>query len=247
VLGVLLGAQVCAQPQPKVSPEQTCRDNLQVLLRATEKYAKDHQNRYPNRLQELVPQYLVQLPRCPLELDSYIRYSVLAHDPERVFLICSSRQHQLSPPDYLALSSDRGQERPFGSPADPSICRRVLVQLGQDLASKKHPQRGYPATINPNVRCSCGDSLRYKLRGGGMDFVAFCPGGAHLGSGLAPFSPYLDSQGLHEENLVLASPQSSRPASSGLGLGYKLAGGLALLTLLGMGASVLRRQRIRLD
>ena len=237
-----------AQPAPSSpTPEQVCRDNLQLLLRSLERYAKDHQNRYPSNLQELVPQYLVQMPRCPLEPDSYTRYSVLTHEPERAFVMCSARQHQLKPPDYLGISSDRGQEAPFAHPADPSICRRTLVQLSQDLAGQRDVHLGYPNSLKQPVRCSCGDPIRYVLRSGGQDYLAYCPGAAHLGSGLAPFSPYVDSHGLHEENLVLDPPRPPRLAPRGLSLGYRVAAGVAVLAIGVVLGSVLRRRRVSLD
>ncbi|MBX3169909.1 MAG: hypothetical protein KF760_21070 [Candidatus Eremiobacteraeota bacterium] len=234
-----------AQEQP---PEQKCSDNLQLLLSSLTRYGKDHQNRFPDKLEELVPRYLSELPKCPLGGPSYTRYSAVEHDPERAVLICSYPAHAIKPPDYLVLSSDRGIESPFAHVSDPSICRRSLVQLLQNVEQQRSKINRYPERLHPESMCSCGDPIQYQPLQEGKSFIAYCPGAAHLGSGLAPFSPSIGPGGLQERSLLLPPPSSAPPHSKGLSGTALAAGGMALAILLGLGVSaMMRRRRVRLD
>ena len=233
--------------QAAPSDEQKCSDNLQLLLRSLAKYQKDHQNRYPNQLQDLVPRYLSQLPTCPVGGATYSRYSVIQHDPERVVLICSYPSHKLEPPDYLVLSGDRGSESPFTRLSDPSICRRNLVQLSMNLDRDKARLGHYPETLDKELRCSCGDPIQYFPLDKGTSFIAYCPGAAHLGSGLAPFSPFLTPQGLREESFFLGPPVPPAQPLGGLSQLGKIALGVALAMLALLLLLSLRRRRIVLD
>lgn len=42
-----------------------CRNNLNIMNKALDRYETDHQGRFPKRLSELTPQYLKQIPSCP--------------------------------------------------------------------------------------------------------------------------------------------------------------------------------------
>lgn len=247
LLGWLLLACHAVAQDPQ-STEQRCSDNLQMLLSSLTRYSKDHQNRFPDKLEDLVPRYLSELPKCPSGGASYARYSSLEHEPERAVLICSYPAHAIKPADYLVLSSDRGIESPFAHVSDPSICRRSLVQLLQNVENQKAKLGRYPESLHPEVMCSCGDPIQYQPLREGKSFIAYCPGAAHLGSGLAPFSPTIDPGGLQERSLLLPPPntQATRAgASSGLTLA---AGGTALAILIGLAVSaMMRRQRVRLD
>lgn len=227
--------------------EQKCSDNLQLLLRSLAKYGKDHRNHYPDRLQELVPRYLSQLPQCPLGGESYSRYSVIRHNPERAVLICDYPSHNLKPPDYLVLSGDRGMETPFSRVADPSICRRTLVQLAKRLEQEQARLKQFPQTLSRDVRCSCGDPIQYHLVDEGRSYIAFCPGAAHLGSGLAPFSPFVTPEGLKEESLFLGQPVPPPQPLSGLSSGGIAAAGVAVLILVGLFLHSKLQRRIKLD
>ncbi|MBN9419375.1 hypothetical protein ABS71_12050 [bacterium SCN 62-11] len=240
-----LALPAAAQEQ---SPEQKCSDNLQLLLSSLNRYSKDHQNRFPDKLEDLVPRYLSELPKCPLGGASYSRYSSTEHNPERAMLICSFPGHALKPPDYLMLSSDRGIESPFAHISDPSICRRSLVQLLQNVETQRSKLNRYPERLQPEVMCSCGDPIQYQALEKGKSFLAYCPGAAHLGSGLAPFSPSIGPGGLQERSLLLPPPTSDAPAHKGLSGTWLAAGGVAVATLLGLGLStMMRRRRVRLD
>lgn len=230
------------------SAEQKCSDNLQLLLSSLTRYGKDHQNRFPDKLEDLVPRYLSQLPKCPLGGSSYAPYSTVEHNPERAVLICSYPAHTMRPPDYLILSSDRGIESPFAHVSDPSICRRSLVQLLQNVEQQRPRLNRYPERLQPEVLCSCGDPIQYQPLQEGKSFLAYCPGAAHLGSGLAPFSPSIGPGGLQERSLLLPAPSAEPPRARRLSGTALLAGGTALSILLGLGASaMLRRRRVRLD
>ncbi|MFN8608407.1 MAG: hypothetical protein U0931_12795 [Vulcanimicrobiota bacterium] len=228
--------------------EQRCSDNLQLLLSSLSKYSKDHQGRFADKLDDLVPRYLSELPKCPLGGASYTRYSSIEHAPERAVLICGYPGHQLKPPDYLVLSSDRGIETPFGHPSDPSVCRRSLVQILQNVEQDKTRLGRYPEKLHPEVMCSCGDPIQYQPLEEGKSFIAYCPGAAHLGSGLAPFSPSVTPGGLQERSLFLGAPTGEARKSRGPSSLTLALAGLSLLTLLGLGVSAMMRgRRVRLD
>ncbi|MBS2037183.1 hypothetical protein JST97_19505 [bacterium] len=249
VLLILLGWFCLLGPclAQEAGTEQRCSDNLQLLLSSLSKYSKDHQARFPDKLEELVPRYLSELPKCPADGSSYTRYSSLAHEPERAVLICSYPGHNLAPPDYLVLSSDRGLETPFGHPSDPSVCRRSLVQILQNVEQDKTKLGRYPEKLHPEVMCSCGDPIQYQPLNEGRSFIAYCPGAAHLGSGLAPFSPSIGPGGLQERSLLLNQP-GQPPKPKGMSTTYLVLGGLALLILAGLaGSAMMRRSRVRLD
>lgn len=184
-----------------------CRDNLQTLLHGIEKYARAHQGRYPALLSEMVPSQLKELPTCELGgPESYTLYSVLENDPSRAVLICSYPGHRLNGIDYLVLSSDRGTETPFLRVADPSTCRRALLTLGQKMQQLRDGNHTYPPKLDQMLRCSCGDPIQYWASPDGSDYQAYCPGAAHVGAGLAPFSPHISPRGLEEQNLLLSPP-----------------------------------------
>lgn len=231
------------------SPEQKCSDNLQLLLSSLSRYGKDHQNRFPDKLEDLVPRYLSELPKCPMGGSSYATYSTVGHEPERAVLVCSYPAHAMKPPDYMVLSSDRGMESPFAHVSDPSICRRSLVQLLQNVEQQRSKLNHYPERLQPESLCSCGDPIQYQPLKEGKSFIAFCPGAAHLGSGLAPFSPSIGPGGLQERSLLLPPPSAEPPRSKGGLSGTALAaGGAALAILLGLGGSaMMRSRRVRLD
>ena len=237
-----------ALSQEQLTPEQRCSDNLQTLLSSLSRYAKDHQNRFPDKLEDLVPRYLSELPKCPQGGASYSRFSSLEHDPERAVLICSYPNHALKPADYLVLSSDRGTEAPFAHPSDPSICRRALVQLLQNVEGQRSKLGRYPERLHPESMCSCGDPIQYQPLQGGKTFIAYCPGAAHLGSGLAPFSPSISPAGLQERSLLLPPPSTEPTAGKGLSGTALGAGIVAVAVLIGLGVSAMMRgRRVRLD
>lgn len=245
VVCLSLPALLWAQEPP---PEQRCSDNLQLLLSSLSRYSKDHQNEFPDKLEDLVPRYVSELPKCPLGGASYTRYSLIEHQPERAVLICSYPAHALKPPDYMVLSSDRGMESPFSHPSDPAICRRTLVQTLQKVEADRSKLGRYPETLRPEALCSCGDPIQYHPIEDGKSFIAFCPGAAHLGSGLAPFCPSIGPAGLKESSLFLGAPRAEANHSKGLSTLSLVAGGLAVIILLGLGVStMMRRSRVRLD
>lgn len=237
-----------AQSPAPLDNDQQCRNNLQILLRGLTQYARDNKGLYPSGLEKLVPRYLSKIPTCPADpKEGYVRYSVVANQPPRAALICSNARHNISPPDYLVLSSDRGEESPFTHKADPSICRRTLVTLGQQLQEARGAGGLYPTSLTEVPRCSCGDAIQYTALENRKEYFAFCPGAAHLGSGLAPFSPSLSPRGLQEDSLLLTLPVS-QSSPEGLGWPLIIASGLAVgIILVLLVQAFLRRRPIRLD
>lgn len=68
VLSPLAGLSVAIQSTLRRQEQAKafeCRENLALLGRALEAYARDHQGAFPSRLGELSPTYLGDLPRCP--------------------------------------------------------------------------------------------------------------------------------------------------------------------------------------
>lgn len=71
----LLGTLIAASRQAALTPaattttdgRETCSRGLQRVATALEEWSSDHDGRYPERLQALVPEYLPQLPACGAE------------------------------------------------------------------------------------------------------------------------------------------------------------------------------------
>ncbi|MHB2015568.1 MAG: hypothetical protein ACYCW6_01340 [Candidatus Xenobia bacterium] len=67
------------QLAPLVEQEQSasrellsqCGENLELMASALEAWASDHHGNYPERLSQLVPKYLRQLPQCPVDETDY--------------------------------------------------------------------------------------------------------------------------------------------------------------------------------
>lgn len=227
-----------------------CRDNLQTLLHAIEKYARTHNGRYPSMLSELVPDQLKELPVCEAGgEDSYSLYSVLDEEPPRAVLICAYPGHRINGIDYLVISSDRGTETPFLRTADPVPCRRTLLALREKLATIYQTQHKYPPRLDEIVRCSCGDPIQYWVSADGETYQAYCPGAAHLGAGLAPFNPRVDPTGLQEQNLLLSPPgqtvHSEPPPQTPTWM--LVLAGVAFLVILVLAFQWLRPKAVRLD
>jgi hypothetical protein len=86
-----------------------CRRNLEQLCKSLEFYAKDHNGDYPEKLEDLTPNYLTTIPRClePLKnkwaeaiyrrregfnFDNYY-YEKFSY-PQKFVLICRSNYHK---------------------------------------------------------------------------------------------------------------------------------------------------------
>lgn len=90
------GAARGQEPSPSPSEQQAldCATNLKYLGMALEMWATDHDNKYPDRLSVLVPDYLLRMPECPAAgADTYsATYRTL--DPPRLYAFhCEGHHH----------------------------------------------------------------------------------------------------------------------------------------------------------
>ena len=56
------------------APVSTCKTNLVNLATALEMYSSDHQGKYPQNLNQLVPNYIRTLPECPGSLGYFAEF-----------------------------------------------------------------------------------------------------------------------------------------------------------------------------
>lgn len=80
-----------------------CEQNLKSICTAMEMYSIDYRGAYPNSLGQLVPDYLAEIPPCPIaEVDTYSKSLELGasspHNPEKFgafyYFECSGGHHQ---------------------------------------------------------------------------------------------------------------------------------------------------------
>jgi hypothetical protein len=92
-----------------------CKTNLKHLATALEMYSCDHQGHYPKSLAELVPQYVISLPKCPAAgVETYSSGLATASQPDIFSLQCTGHFHQkarqpINCPQYFNCS--QGTER----------------------------------------------------------------------------------------------------------------------------------------
>ena len=69
-----------------------CPGNLQNIATACEMFSCDNQGRYPQKLGDLVPKYLKELPKCPTAgKDTYSESYVVNNTPHpQLFTMCCS-------------------------------------------------------------------------------------------------------------------------------------------------------------
>lgn len=72
-----------------------CKTNLKHLATALEMYSCDHQGHYPKSLAELVPQYVISLPKCPAAgVDTYSCGLATASQPAMFTVHCKGNFHK---------------------------------------------------------------------------------------------------------------------------------------------------------
>ena len=100
--------------KPTIELKQ-CETNLRQLAIALEMYSYEHQGRYPRSLAELVPQYVISLPKCPAAgADTYSSGLATASQPDIFSLQCTGNFHHkarqpINCPQYFNCS--QGTER----------------------------------------------------------------------------------------------------------------------------------------
>ncbi len=112
-----------------------CKSNLQQISQALEKYSRDHDRHYPERLDSLLPTYLKALPVCPEQQSSDDYRARLS--PGSYTICCSGAAHAFLyiQPDYPRISNQAGLD------AGPQVSelRKVFDMLtGQSPPPKPH-------------------------------------------------------------------------------------------------------------
>jgi hypothetical protein len=91
-----------------------CETNLKMLSSALEMYSTDNSGRYPEKLSQLLPDYMYKIPICPAAgKDTYSKSYSSKINPDYYKFYCSGYNHSaLSvPPNYPQFDSTRGLNR----------------------------------------------------------------------------------------------------------------------------------------
>jgi len=92
----------------KIGAMQTgCCGNLQNIGTALDKYAMQHNGRYPDMLSRLTPVYLKAIPQCPAAKKITYEY-IHSSKPEVYTVYCQGDFHPSSRRDYPQYSSVHG-------------------------------------------------------------------------------------------------------------------------------------------
>lgn len=105
LLFTLCGTAVHGEPDPYQQQAIDCATNLKHLGMALEMWAVDHDGKYPERLADVTPEYLLQMPTCPsARTDTYSHgYSTLPA-PRFYQFYCEGLHHG---------QAGLGENRPF--------------------------------------------------------------------------------------------------------------------------------------
>lgn len=237
MLALMLQLPALARRQ---GPTSACQSNLKNLASALEMWADDHRGGYPGQLDQLVPIYLKEIPRCPAAgRDTYSTNYRRWRHPDDFGLCCSGSNHlRVMGANLPAYTSCAGLVAWQARQCTPDPCRADLVRLGQALQAYRHRHGHYPDKLTHLLpdqlsslpSCSAGS---FVYRGGGE---ISCPAEAHLTSGLDFYQPaWTPDTGLTSRPLrPLRSPIRSSSENQ-LGL-------LAILVLLWI-AGMLRLSR----
>ncbi len=91
-----------------------CKSNQKNLATALEMWSTDHSGHYPERLSEVVPDYLRSLPTCPSAgKDTYSPSYSSGTSPDRFQFFCQGHHHSATDANYPQYTSEQGLiERP---------------------------------------------------------------------------------------------------------------------------------------
>lgn len=71
-----------------------CRSNLRLLGKALDRYAKDHDNRFPAKMSDLTPKYVRMFPECPhAGTNTYDSGYMPSADRRHYTLACHGNHH----------------------------------------------------------------------------------------------------------------------------------------------------------
>lgn len=205
-----------------IDPRQECHQSLGRLAALIENYARDHESRYPNNLEELVPDYLLEIPVCPyLQTESWSPTYLTSSDRKVYGLVCTL-DHRAMGPCYPGESG-----MPFGTGDDPYLeqCRETLRAKGAFVQSHfdKHGQLPedlksfHPTMIRSKAEArffqACESQQRLVVGPNGS-FQILCAGMTHVvKDGLLPLEPRFDSRSktLTKRKLRCFVPQPAPP------------------------------------
>ena len=123
----------------KKTPVDECGINLSTLAYASESYAAEHDGVYPKALTELAPEYVSELPKCPVaERDTYSgSYSIVEGERAGVKLFCQGHNHP-------ELETDKPS---YDSTSDEGLVTGPVKALPADQR-RPAPEKGTTATYD---------------------------------------------------------------------------------------------------
>lgn len=240
LLLLLLLTTGCASAR-SLGQYSSCLSNLKNVGTALEMYSTDAAGRYPARLAQLVPNYLVSIPTCPTAgRDTYSANYVTMGSEYAVH--CDRRVHDrqrrgaASPPAHDSVY--RLQAGSDAAPHDLATCRERLVKAGRaQLAHRLRTGSGVAIEVDLVQREGAGDvyGTMVLVDEGPAWFRLACAGAVHVRAGLPPFTPFYDSR----RGLVEAAPDEVQQDDLPLSRVLLATGGVVLLL------ACCRRRRLR--
>ena len=213
LLIVLASGLACSHPQSTLT---RCRSNLKNVATALEMYSTDNSGRYPFKLAQLCPNYLVRIPECPAAgKDTYTQTYARAEAVDQYAVYCSGSHHALAP-NLPAYDSHLGLLDRYNA-SDKAGCEKTIRTLVQQLEIHHQKNGRYPqqlADLKITVpTCPSNGSATYQYQRRGKSYQLACGGPtAHMAEGLQPFQPtYTPKTGLAAKPLPLSPP---RPAEA---------------------------------
>lgn len=155
----------------------SCEANLRNIFTACEMYNVDHNGIYPSKLEDLIPEYLKNLPKCPsAEKMTYVYNLKNAKD---YTIYCSGENHKdiIGDNEGPRFNYENGLEKykikqMQLKDADLTGCKQNLINLG--IKSEEYAVKSgiYPQTLDELVKngflkelpvCPLCNQMRYKI------------------------------------------------------------------------------------
>ncbi len=108
-----------ARANSSVPVTRVCQSQVRNIATGLEMWAEDHHGRYPSRLQQLVPDYLYRIPRCPAAgRDTYSPGYQVTSSPARFTVVCFGHNHAADDvfPNNPSYDSQTGVEVHYQRP-----------------------------------------------------------------------------------------------------------------------------------
>jgi len=110
---------VRARANSPVPNARLCASQIKNIAVGLGMWAEDHHGRYPDRLQQLVPDYLRRIPECPAAgRDTYSSGYQVSASPARCTVVCVGHHHAAEdlPPNQPGYDSQTGLEVHYERP-----------------------------------------------------------------------------------------------------------------------------------